>query len=266
MPGMKTTKAQHSTTGKAERRARRAARDAARPRRGEWEIVPLGGPVDPLIARRALEAFVAFDPSGPWPDVASSIMPLLKRVRHPFPAQAAPIHLRVPPGVWTGFGIDVGPMWAHVSRDLLGRWGVDDATLLGTALENLRRRVIDEPPIVESTSMARHADDRRPGAGLGLGATLAPDRPRAHPRRRAAHAADTGPECARQPARDRGPGPRGRDVGGLRGRLGQTSSTSSRCAGPARPSSPTTRSRPRCSTDRWRRAVPARGRAASGAT
>jgi hypothetical protein len=177
MRGMKATRAQHSTkTAKAERRARRAGKDPARHERGDWEIVPLSGPVDPVIARRALEAFVAFDPSGPWPDVASSIMPLLKRVRHPFPAQAAPIHLRVPPGVWTGFGIDVGPMWAHVSRDLLTRWGVDDATLLGTALENLRRRVVDEPPIVESTTWRGMPTTVVQAQGWGSALILAPDR------------------------------------------------------------------------------------------
>jgi hypothetical protein len=123
-----------------------------------------------------MEAFVAFDPSGPWPDVASSIMPLLKRARHPFPAQAAPIHLRVPPGVWTGFGIDVGPMWAHVSRDLLTRWGVDDATLLGTALENLRRRVVDEPPIVEATTWRGMPTTVVQAQGWGSALILAPDR------------------------------------------------------------------------------------------
>ncbi len=177
MPGMKTTKTHASSkTAKAERRARRAGKDAARRERGEWEILPLGGPVDPVIARRALEAFVAFDPSGPWPAVASSIMPLLKRVRHPFPAQAAPIHMRVPPGVWTGFGIDVGPMWAHVSRDLLARWGVDDATLLGTALENLRRRAVDEPPVVESTTWRGLATTVIQAQGWGSALILAPDR------------------------------------------------------------------------------------------
>ena len=66
----------------------------------------------------------------------------------------------VPPGVWTGFGIDVGPAWAHVSRDIIDRWGVDEATLLGTALENLRRRAIDEPPQVERATLVRHR--RRP--------------------------------------------------------------------------------------------------------
>ena len=70
------------------------------------------------------------------------------------PGRGRAVHLRVPPGVWAGFGIDVGPAWAHVSRDLVDRWGVDDATVLGTALENLRQRTIDEPPQVERATFA----------------------------------------------------------------------------------------------------------------
>lgn len=177
MPGMKTTKTQHSSkAAKAERRARRAGKGRSRPGHGDWEVLPLGGPVDPVMVRRAMEAFADFDPSGPWPVVAPSILPLLKRVRHPFPAQAAPIHLRVPPGVWTGFGIDVGPMWAHVSRELQTRWDVDDATLLGTALENLRRRALDEPPDVESTTWRGTPTTVVQAQGWGSALILAPDR------------------------------------------------------------------------------------------
>ncbi len=177
MPGMKATKVQRSTrAAKAERRARRAGKGRSRRGDGDWEILPLGGPVDPVAMRRAMEAFVGFDPSGPWAEVAPSIMPLLKRVRHPFPAQAAPIHLRVPPGVWTGFGIDVGPMWAHVSLELQTRWGIDDATLLGTALENLRRRALDEPPIVESASWRGTPITLVQAQGWGSALILAPDR------------------------------------------------------------------------------------------
>jgi hypothetical protein len=103
-------------------------------------------------------------------------MPLLKRVRHPFPAEAAPIHLRVPPGVLTGFGIDVGPAWAHVSHDLMVRWDVDEATLLGTALENLRQRIVSEPPRVERATFADAAAIVIQAQGWGSALILAPDR------------------------------------------------------------------------------------------
>src|SRR6478735_463933 len=85
--------------------------------------------------QRALEALRGFDPAGGWEEVRPAVLPLLKRVRHP-----------VPPGIWTGFGIDIGPACAHVSRGLFRGWGIDQATLLGAALENLRHRVLEEPP------------------------------------------------------------------------------------------------------------------------
>jgi hypothetical protein len=182
MPGMKATKTQQAArAAKAERRSRRSGKGGSGKggsgrKHGDWEILPLGGPMDPALQRRAIDAFAGFDPSGPWPDVAPLIMPLLKRVRHPFPAQAAPLHLRVPPGVWTGFGVDVGPMWAHVSRELQARWGVDDATLLGTALENLRRRAVEDPPIVETTSWRGTETIAVQAQGWGSALILAPDR------------------------------------------------------------------------------------------
>jgi hypothetical protein len=182
MPGMKATKTQQAArSAKADRRARRSGKGGSgkggsRRKPGDWEILPLGGPIDPAMQRRAIDAFAGFDPSGPWSEVAPSIMPLLKRVRHPFPAQAAPIHLRVPPGVWTGFGVDVGPMSAHVSRELQARWGVDDATLLGTALENLRRRAVEDPPIVEATTWRGAETIAVQAQGWGSALILAPDR------------------------------------------------------------------------------------------
>jgi len=103
-------------------------------------------------------------------------MPLLKRVRHQFPAEAAPFHLRVPPGVFTGFGIDLGPAWAHVSRAIMSRWGVDEATMLGTALENLRQRVVTEPPRIERLTFAGAAAIVIQAQGWGSALILAPDR------------------------------------------------------------------------------------------
>lgn len=142
----------------------------------DWGALALGGPVDPVILRRTVDAFSSFDPGGPWSDVASRVLPLLKRLHHPFPPEAAPIHLRVPPGLWAGFGVDVGPAWAHVSRDLLERWGTDEATLLGAALDNLRRRIVDEPPVVETTRLHGVPITAIQAQGWGSAIVLAPDR------------------------------------------------------------------------------------------
>ena len=128
------------------------------------------------LTRRTLEALRGFDPSGTWADVGPAVLPLLKRVRHPFPPDAAPLHLHVPPGIWTGFGIDIGAAWAHVSTTLFSHWGIDEATLLGTALENLRRRVVEDPPQVERATVIDAPMTVIQAQGWGSALVLAPDR------------------------------------------------------------------------------------------
>ena len=81
----------------------------------------------------------------------------------------------MPPGVWTGFGIDVGPAWAHVSRDLLARWDVDDAHVLGRALDNLQARVSDEPPLVERAVFGGSVATVIQAQGWGSALILVPD-------------------------------------------------------------------------------------------
>jgi len=170
---MKTTKAQdRARSAKAARRERRKDDD----RRRDLRLTPLGGTMDPVVLRRTFDAFSSVDLGGSWEALSPMVLPLLKRVAHPFPSEAAPIHLRVPPGVWAGFGIDVGPAWAHVSRALLDRWGVDEATLLGTALENLRRRAIAEPPRVERMTVGGTTVTVAQAQGWGSALILAPDR------------------------------------------------------------------------------------------
>ena len=128
------------------------------------------------LTRRTLEALRGFDPSGAWEDVRPAVLPLLKRQSHPFPPDLAPMHLHVPPGIWTGFGIDIGAAWAHVSRGLVRHWGIDEATLLGTALENLRRRVLEEPPQVEHATVVDTPMTVIQAQGWGSALVLAPDR------------------------------------------------------------------------------------------
>jgi len=173
---MKTPKDHRSNrTTKAERRSNRDERHH-RDHRPSWRAIPVGGSVDPLVLRRTIDAFSTIDLRGPWSELAPMVLPLLKRVRLAFPAELAPIHLRVPPGVWAGFGIDVGPAWAHVSREIIDGWGVDEATVLGTALANLRRRAIEEPPRVERATFADVRATVLQAQGWGSAMILAPDR------------------------------------------------------------------------------------------
>jgi hypothetical protein len=149
MHGMKTTKGdRHGRSSKAERRRGRKAKDQ-RKRDDRISMRVLGGAMDQALFERVLAAAQELDLDAPWPDVASLVLPILRRVRHPFPPEAAPLHVFVPPGVWTGFGIDFGPAFTHVTANQVERWGIDHATLLGTALENLRALTVVEPPRVE---------------------------------------------------------------------------------------------------------------------
>jgi hypothetical protein len=167
---MKSTK-----TAKDERRARRVAKGHRRRANG-LTLTPLGpGTFEPGLADQILAAFRGFDPTGPWSEIAPRIVPALKRRRHPFPAEMAPLHLHVPPGVWTGFGIDVGPAFSHVTRSLVEGWGIDDATLLATALDNLAGLVRSEPPRIESLHVGDVEVVAIQGQGWGSSLILAPD-------------------------------------------------------------------------------------------
>jgi hypothetical protein len=159
---------------KAERRAHRKARHDGR-NDGELRLTPLGGAFEQGLTEQILAAFRGFDPTGPWPDTAPRIVPVLKRRHHPYPAEMAPIHVRVPPGIWTGFGIDLGPAFSHVSQALLDGWEIDHATLLGTALVNLAELVRREPPVVDTLPLDGIQVTAVQGQGWGSSLVLAPD-------------------------------------------------------------------------------------------
>jgi hypothetical protein len=171
MRGMKTLKARKSA--KDERRSQRKQKSRRRP--DGLRLHPLGGTLEPGLSERILAAFEGFDPSAPWPEVAPRIVPVLKRIHHPYPPEMAPIHIRVPPGIWTGFGIDLGPAFSHVSQILLDGWGVDHATLLGTALENLTALVQTERPIVDTVPVHGVEITAIQGQGWGSSLILVPE-------------------------------------------------------------------------------------------
>jgi hypothetical protein len=167
---MKSTKA-----AKHERRAHRLAKRKGR-RSDDLQLMPLGpGTFEPGLADQVLAAFRGFDPTGPWSTVAPRIVPVLKRRRHPYPADAAPLHIHVPPGIWTGFGIDFGPAFSHVSQTLMDSWGIDHATLLATALDNLAGLVRSEPPVIDSLHIGGVEVTAIQGQGWGSSLVLAPE-------------------------------------------------------------------------------------------
>jgi len=82
-----------------------------------------------------------FDPEAPWEVARHRLVPLLPRVR-PLPvAIEGLVRAMLPPGVLTGFGLDLGPAVTFVDHAQLDRWGVGVETATTTALANVRRMV-----------------------------------------------------------------------------------------------------------------------------
>jgi len=131
--------------------------------------------MDPELVERLLAAAVEIDPGGPWSGVEARVLPVLKRLRHPYSAFAAPLHVQVPPGILTGFGIDIGPAFTHITAEQAEGWGVDHATLLGTALDNLRRLVQAEPPRIERIEPRGIETVAIQGQGWGSSLILLPE-------------------------------------------------------------------------------------------
>jgi len=84
-------------------------------------------------------ACLEFDPVAPWETVRERLVPLLPRARPlPVPVDGL-VQAIVPPGILTGFGVDLGPAYVMVARDQLARWGIGVETATSTALANVRR-------------------------------------------------------------------------------------------------------------------------------
>jgi hypothetical protein len=139
---MKSAKA-----AKDERRARRAEGRQRTP--DPWTVQPIGGTMDPRLLQSIRAATRQHDPTAPWPTHASRLVPMIRRVRQPFPPDLVPLTIDVPPGIPVGFGIDIGPAMHVIDTSFADRWGVDHATLLATSLANLQRLVRTEPPVIQ---------------------------------------------------------------------------------------------------------------------
>ena len=113
-----------------------------------------------------------------WDHLGRSVLPLLPR-RAPSPICAgAPLQSLLGPGILVSFGIDFGPAFATVTRDLAERWGVSDGDVVAAALGNIRALATELPPKVVTTV---HLDDGesvrllRSGAGWASSLLLMPD-------------------------------------------------------------------------------------------
>jgi hypothetical protein len=72
-----------------------------------------------------------------WTDIAPQVLPAFPRRRPPAVGFGEPLHVLLPPGVVTGFGIDIGPAFLQVSESLVEQWAIPASDVAARALANL---------------------------------------------------------------------------------------------------------------------------------
>jgi hypothetical protein len=154
---------------------RRAKR--GRKARKDYRTVDLGNGMVQATPEAVLRAMGGLPSELDWPSVASSVIPILPR-RRPLPPQAGePVRVTLPPGIPTGFGIDIGPAFLVVGEGLLETWPVGRAELVATALDNLRHRLRDVRPrdLVRQPIDGVAVRVLQSGAGCASALVLVPD-------------------------------------------------------------------------------------------
>jgi hypothetical protein len=108
-----------------------------RPKHKRYEARALGNGMEQATPAAVIEALSRLPTDLGWESVADLIVPMFVR-RRPFPFETGtPVRVVLPPGILTGFGVDIGPALLHVGEDTLGRWPVTRDQLVDRALDNL---------------------------------------------------------------------------------------------------------------------------------
>jgi hypothetical protein len=142
-----------------------------------YRTVDLGNGMVQATPESVLRAMGGLPPDLEWPEMAPNVIPILPRRRAMPPGTGEPFRVTLPPGIPTGFGIDIGPAFLVVGESLLASWPIGPADLVATALENLRARMRPVRP----RDLVRQAIDGVPvrvlqsGAGCASALVLAPD-------------------------------------------------------------------------------------------
>ena len=114
------------------KRRRRAGKD--------YQAQDLGNGIEMATAEAVMRAVGSLPQDLGWDELADSVIPVLPRRRPMPPLTGAPFRVTLPPGIPTGFGIDIGPAFLVVGETLLSGWPVGPADLVARALGNLRDR------------------------------------------------------------------------------------------------------------------------------
>jgi hypothetical protein len=122
-----------------ERQKRRAKR--RRKAGKDYRAQDIGNGIELATPEAVLRAMGDLPPDLEWHALAPDVIPILPRRRPLPPGAGEPFRVTLPPGIPTGFGIDIGPAFLVVGESLLGTWPIGPAELVATALDNLRDRM-----------------------------------------------------------------------------------------------------------------------------
>jgi hypothetical protein len=156
-----------------ERRREKRRRSAGK----RYQAIDLGNGVEQATPAAVFRAMGALPPDLDWPVLAPNLIPILPRRRPMPPATGEPFRVTLPPGIPTGFGVDIGPALLVVGASLLETWPVGPAELVATGLENLRLRLSE----VRRRDVLRQDVDGVPmrvlqsGVGCASALVLVPD-------------------------------------------------------------------------------------------
>lgn len=159
----------NDTEKRRAKRRRKAGKDYR-----TWD---LGNGVVQATPEAVLRAMGGLPPDLEWEVMAPNVVPILPR-RRPMPPQAGePFRVTLPPGIPTGFGIDIGPAFLLVGESLLGSWPIGPAELVATALENLRARMrpVRTRDLLHQPFDGVPARTLQSGVGCASALVLAPD-------------------------------------------------------------------------------------------
>jgi len=142
-----------------------------------YQVWDIGNGMEQATPDAVLRAMGGLPPDLDWPELAPSVIPILPRRRPMPPAAGEPFRITLPPGIPTGFGIDIGPAFLVVGQELLESWPIGPADLVATGLDNLRERLRSVRP----RDLARQSLEGVPvrvlqsGVGCASALVLIPD-------------------------------------------------------------------------------------------
>lgn len=152
---------------------REKRRDKRRRKAGKaYRTWDLGNGMVQATPEAVVRAMGGLPPDLDWQVLAPDVIPILPR-RRPMPAAAGePFRVTLPPGIPTGFGVDIGPAFLVVGQGLMDTWPIGPADLVATGLQNLRDRLRSVRP----RDLLREAIDGVPvralQSGIGCASTL----------------------------------------------------------------------------------------------